>query len=79
MVELSCELLGVLDLEGAPVWSQGQPEEVDGACDEVRQGSDGHVVEVEDEAENSFHQSDKELMQLVPGYWVLAEHRVGFA
>jgi len=44
MVELSCELLRLFHLEGAPMRALGCLEEVDGAGDEVRWGADGHAA-----------------------------------
>jgi hypothetical protein len=79
VVELTRKLLGFFDLERAPVRSPGQPEEVDGACDEVGRGADCQAAEVQYKTKDPVHRSNVELVQLVPGDRFLAERCVGFA
>jgi hypothetical protein len=57
----------------------GGPEEVDSAGDELWWDADAHSAEVKNEAKDPVNRCDKELVQLVPGDRVLAEHSIQVA
>ena len=76
MVKPAREFLGFFDAEGAAVGAPGCPKEGYGHGGEVRRGTGSEATQVEDEPKYPVNQGDKELVELVPGDWVLAKRCV---
>jgi hypothetical protein len=70
------EFFGFFDAEGAAVEAPGCPKEGYVRGGKLRGGTNGEATKVEDEPKYPVNRGNEELMELVPGDWVLVERCV---